>query len=391
MDDVIPSALDLARHLEGELGPTVLVGGAPRDLLLGRSCRDVDLAVSAPLQALVEARPGTRLVGRPPRQSALLPWRGRRFEIVSLQGLSLEEELARRDLTVNALALTTGGRFVDVCGGGQDLALGRLRFNGSARERLSEDPLRALRIFRFAATLPAFSVDRASFEAASAVDLASTAPDRLGGELLRAASGDLPLFLEHLGRSGLLERAYPVLSPLAGDIGEKTIRRLKRLGPLSSDVAFRLAALLLDIPRDRALAEALVSWRWPREIAATVRRLLADGAPRPGEPLFAGRHLRWRPRERQGLFLLARAGLDGDAEGRRWFEERKRALAAELSDGGKRLFDGLDVMAVLALPPGRAVGQVLDDLDDARAGGAIATRAEALAWLEARKRRGDVP
>lgn len=390
MGGVIPSALDLARHLERELGPTVLVGGAPRDLLLGRPCHDVDLAVSVSLPVLAGFWPGTRLVGRPLRQSALLPWEGRRFEIVSLQGLSLEEELARRDLTVNALALTTEGRFIDVCGGGRDLALGHLRFNGSPRERLAEDPLRALRLFRFSATLPAFAVDETSFEAASAADLASTAPDRLGGELLRAASGDLPLFLEQLGRSGLLERAYPVLSPLAGDIGEKTIRRLNRLRPLSTDIAFRLAALLLDIPRDGALDEALASWRWPREIAATVRRLLGDGALRDGKALFAGRHLRWSPRERQGLFLLARAGLDGDAEGQRWFEERKRALAAEPSDG-ERLFDGLDVMAVLALPPGKAVGQILDALDDARAQGAIATRAEALAWLEARKERGIFP
>ena len=361
MEDLISSALDLTRHLERRW-PTALVGGAPRDLLLGQICHDVDLVTAAPLEALVEALSGTRLIGEPPRQSALLPWRGHFHEVVSLGGLSLEEELARRDLTVNALALTSDGALIDVCGGGRDLALRRLRFNGSASDRLAEDPLRALRLLRFSATLPAFSVEPPSFVAASGADLSSTAPDRRGGELLRAAEGDLPLFVDLLENSGLLEQAYPVLAPLR----ERERKRLARLCALSSDVALRLAALLLDLPLDRALDEALRSWQWPRNVSATVRG-----------------HLAWSREERKNLFLLTLADVEDDGDGRRWLEARALALKMELAGlDGKKLLDGETVMAHLGLPPGRAIGKILGDLDDRRARGEITTQAQALAWLK---------
>lgn len=383
MKEVVRAAFDLARRFEAEDWPAALVGGAPRDLLLGRPCHDVDLVVDASLETLEERFSGTRILGHPPRRSALVPWRKHHFEVVSLGDRPLEEELSRRDFTINSLALTTDLKLVDPFGGGRDLASRRLRFNGSAETRLTEDPLRALRLFRFAATLPGFSIDGSSLRAAAEADLTATATERRGGELLRAASGNLPLFLQLLRRSGLLSKGYPPLTLLEEpEVGGRTDRRLHRLCPLSTDVSLRLATLLFDALPLPAIDEALADWQWPHEVAASVKRLLTDEALRNGEDLFAGRHMKWSRQERQRLFAFALAAVDDEKSGRRWIEARARALAAELRRlDEKRPLDGRDVMTALHCPPGPEIGRLLHALDEALARGEVTGREEALLWL----------
>ncbi|MBL3591938.1 MAG: CCA tRNA nucleotidyltransferase [Synergistaceae bacterium] len=391
MDLLLKQALHLASHLQKEGWPTVIVGGALRDLLLGRPLRDVDLATEAPLTALADHFDGTVLVGKPPRQSALVFWQGGRFEIVSHAGRSLDEELRRRDLTVNALALTPSLAFVDPWGAVVDIAARRLRFNGTASARLIEDPLRALRLFRFAATLEGFSLDETSREAADGADLTDVTADRRGGELLKAAEGNLSLFLSLLAQGGLLARAYPELASLAEDpLLTRTKRRLSRICPMTSDCALRLTALLLDGLSREEGAEALKRWQWPHALSRTVRRLLDDPSLRGEGPLLRGRHLRWNAEDRQRLLLLAAADSDDEQSRRRWIEGILRTLTAE--EKGlfqSRLVTGREAASALGRPPGPVLGEALRELDDALARDELTgDREEALGWLAswARKR-----
>ena len=103
--DPIRSGLTLARNLTLRGFPTVLVGGAVRDLLLGLPPRDADLATAAPPEILEDLFPSLRRLDRPGGTTFLLPGPGGIHETTSLHPHTLEEDLARRDLTVNALAL----------------------------------------------------------------------------------------------------------------------------------------------------------------------------------------------------------------------------------------------------------------------------------------------
>ena len=154
-------------------GRVYLVGGAVRDYLLEREVTDYDFATPLTpeeVEALVRAS-GRRpyLVGkrfgtvgfRLPasdgyryievttyRQENYTP--GSRKPAVEFT-LDLEEDLARRDFTINALALSVDGTICDPFGGQADLAAGIIRAVGNPKERFREDPLRILRAVRFAA------------------------------------------------------------------------------------------------------------------------------------------------------------------------------------------------------------------------------------------------
>ncbi|MCR5826427.1 MAG: tRNA nucleotidyltransferase, partial [Oscillospiraceae bacterium] len=145
------------------------VGGCVRDALLGRSPDDWDLTVDAPPEQTLA------LFGSAAHPTGLrhgtvtLAVQGHAVEVTTMRrdGVyrdnrhpervfftgSIEEDLARRDFTVNAMALTPEGKVIDPFGGRGDLNAGVLRCVGEARQRFDEDALRILRLLRFAARL----------------------------------------------------------------------------------------------------------------------------------------------------------------------------------------------------------------------------------------------
>jgi hypothetical protein len=164
MKERLPSAVHALWGFFAAAGiPAWIVGGCVRDLLLGRSFADVDFVADAPAEvilALVEhwgkkrfGRFEGTLVGKPPAATVLLAVEGTGVEIAPLVGGSLEADLGRRDFTVNAMAMDLKGALGAPFGGRGDLKEKRLRFTGSAADRLAEDPIRALRFCRFAAEL----------------------------------------------------------------------------------------------------------------------------------------------------------------------------------------------------------------------------------------------
>ena len=170
---------------------TWIVGGALRDELLGRPVRDVDIAVAGDPAPV--ARAVAESVGGPVFRlsEAFGAWRaidrrrGRVFDVSPLQADTIEEDLARRDFTVNAMARAVaaeglaatvealagdalpGGDLVDPLGGRADLDARVLRVLGP--QAYEQDPLRPLRLARFAAELgfePDPQTERLTAEAA---------------------------------------------------------------------------------------------------------------------------------------------------------------------------------------------------------------------------------
>src|SRR4051812_43469612 len=205
-------ALELARSALGG-APVWVVGGAVRDRLLGRQTEDVDLAVEGdpgPVAAtLRRAAPhGTAAFQLSDEFGA---WRvvsgdhAWHIDVNPLRG-DLEADLRARDVTINAMAEPlAGGEVIDPTGGRQDLAAGRLR---AASERaFADDPLRTLRLARFACELD-LSVEARTAELAraSAVELTRVAPERVLAELKRiVASPRSRAGIELAAELGVLE------------------------------------------------------------------------------------------------------------------------------------------------------------------------------------------
>ena len=269
--------------------PAWVVGGTVRDELLGRPLRDVDLAVvgnpEPPARAIAAAvgGPAFRL------SEAFGAWRvierdGERvYDVSPLQGETIEQDLARRDFTVNAMARPlSGDGLIDPQGGKADLEARTLRVLGP--EAYGDDPLRPLRLARFAAELR-FAADpeteRLTREAAPRVREAS--PERQFAEVRRLVLA--PGVLDGLAladRLGLLEAALPDVAELHGveqshfhhlDVYEHTIEVLAR----QIELERRLAELFPELePRLRTAVEEPLADELTRLEAIRFGALLHD-------------------------------------------------------------------------------------------------------------------
>ncbi len=200
-----------------------LVGGALRDRLLGQPTSDYDVAVRGepgPLArelaksasghpfALSDTFGGWRVVARDHS------WQ---VDLLPLTGATIEEDLGRRDLTVNAIAQPlSGGGYVDPFSGLEDLRLRTLRM--VSRGAFADDPLRTLRLARLASEL-GFAVDAetASVAALSAPGLRDVAPERVFAELKRIVCSERALDgLELMDELAVTEVILPEVAGLHG-------------------------------------------------------------------------------------------------------------------------------------------------------------------------------
>ncbi len=204
-----------------------LVGGALRDRLLGRTTGDFDV-VLAPGDLTVERT--ARALGRAAGgvafalSDAFGAWRvvdhSRQWQVdlTPLEGETIESDLGRRDLTVNAIAQRLAGDapLVDPCGGLADLDARRLR--PVSDDAFARDPLRTMRLARLAAEL-GFSVEPATLDLArtSAPGLASISVERVFAELRRLLSSDRALVgLELMDTAMITGIVIPELAALRG-------------------------------------------------------------------------------------------------------------------------------------------------------------------------------
>lgn len=233
MDQRYPIPTDVAElcgKLDGEGFETCPVGGAVRDLVLGRQPEDWDVATAA-LPAVTAslfggaARPtglphGTVTVDTGRRRVEVTTFRvegpysdGRRPDWVEFTR-SLEADLARRDFTMNAMALDGQGRLVDPFGGAEDLRRGIIRTVGDPERRFREDGLRLYRAARFAAQLELVLGERERETLLAHPEWGSpVSAERVRIELERGLCAAAPQRLEVLFSGGLLDRFCPRCAP----------------------------------------------------------------------------------------------------------------------------------------------------------------------------------
>jgi tRNA nucleotidyltransferase/poly(A) polymerase len=217
-----------------------LVGGAVRDLILGREARDWDLATDArPEEVIALFRGG-------PRKWPVIPtgikhgtvtvcYRGRSMEVTTFRteseysdgrrpdrvrfAAAIEEDLSRRDFTMNAAALSLPrGELRDPFDGAGDIKRRIIRCVGNPGERFSEDGLRPLRALRFASQL-GFEVEAATLEAVPpALEVsARVSPERVRDEFDKIIASPKPsTALVLMEKTGLLELFFPELAACRG-------------------------------------------------------------------------------------------------------------------------------------------------------------------------------
>ncbi len=192
-----------------------LVGGAVRDLLFNREPKDWDLVVDLNIEAIKELT-GGKVVGPKGRQVCVFSRCGRVFQVAPLTGGSLAEDLARRDFTVNAMASDPDGEISDPFGGLEDLRDGRLCFVPEVEARLEEDPLRAIRLCRFSASLglvPSKSdfIRTGTFVRDHGDLFAGLSPHRVGGEIMKGLAFPV-VFMKEMDGLGLRDLYFPPMN-----------------------------------------------------------------------------------------------------------------------------------------------------------------------------------
>jgi tRNA nucleotidyltransferase (CCA-adding enzyme) len=260
------------------------VGGCVRDALLGRPVNDRDWVVvgATPAQMLAA---GYRPVGKdfpvflhPVTHEEYALARTERktapgyhgFTFHAAPEVTLEEDLARRDLTINAIARAADGTLIDPFGGRRDLAARVLRHVGPA---FAEDPVRILRVARFAARFDGFGIAdethalmRAMVEAG---EVDALVPERVWQELSRGLMETAPArMIETLHDCGALARLLPELDRLWGvpqradhhpevDTGVHMLLVIDAAARLGAALPARWAALLHDLGKGETAAAVL--------------------------------------------------------------------------------------------------------------------------------------
>ncbi len=272
---VPPEAAAILARLE-QAGQTAwLVGGCVRDHLLGRPIHDWDIATSALPEEVVALFPktvptglrhGTVTVLQGGLQAEVTTFRtdlgysdGRRPDGVRFVS-TIEDDLARRDFTINAMAMDRQGRLLALYGGLDDLAVRQIRCGGDPDRRCGEDALRMLRALRFSAQL-GFSVEEHTRDAISrCAPLAEKlSAERVRDEVEKALCSPRPQAVSEMAALGLLARVGLTDPPdLAG------------LTALPPEPVYRWAGFLRA-----SKLESLAGWKLPKAVSRTAGTAVA--------------------------------------------------------------------------------------------------------------------
>ena len=247
-----------------------VVGGCVRDSLLGRVPGDWDITTAARPEQVHEALAGIPVLNTGLQHGTVTAVvEGLRLEITTFRtegqysdhrrpdrvtfAQSIEEDLSRRDFTVNAMAFSPETGIIDPFGGQSDLQKGILRAVGDPQKRFDEDALRILRGLRFAARL-GFAIEPATAQAMFAQKelLLALAPERVQAELLPLLCAPCAVAVLRQYRD-IFAVVLPELVPTFGfdqqnkhhlyDVWEHTLRTMEHIAP---EPALRLVMLLHD-------------------------------------------------------------------------------------------------------------------------------------------------
>ncbi|WP_408633909.1 CCA tRNA nucleotidyltransferase [Pseudobutyrivibrio ruminis] len=248
------------------------VGGCVRDCILGKIPHDWDITTSAlpeQVKALFERTFDTGIEHG--TVTVLLHGEGYEVTTYRVDGkyedgrhpkevtftASLEEDLKRRDFTINAMAYNDTRGLVDLFGGEQDLENGIIKAVGNPTERFTEDALRMLRALRFSAQL-GFEIEPATYEAIKtlAPTLDRISAERIQVELVKLITSDHPERIRNVYETGLTDVFFPEFNDMMAcdqvnkhhmyTVGEHTIVALNNV---KADKVLRLTMLLHDVAK----------------------------------------------------------------------------------------------------------------------------------------------
>lgn len=388
------------------------VGGCIRDALLARPSNDIDIVVGPggeDLPRAVAARIGGSFFPLDEERGharVALKGEGDICDFAPLQGGTIAADLALRDFTINALAVSCApGNLLDPLDGAVDLAQRVIR--ACSADAFAADPLRIVRAYRFAAHLD-FDIHAATLALIPdhAPLLATVAGERIRDELIRML--DLPHAVSsvlQMTRAGVMGAIFGT-DDLPADTAAGVLGRVEALcGDLSlfgTDAELVRARLQQEAQPGitiRALAKlaAFLNGAGIPAGTASQRLMLGKTATRLLELLCSSARLIWpapaaapdphalftlfRHREPAGCEQLILPLAEGILP-----EDGCRHLATYLTHhhiprGGLLLLTGDDIMTLLGLPPGRQVGEAVELLRAAQSTGEVRTRAEAQRYL----------
>jgi tRNA nucleotidyltransferase (CCA-adding enzyme) len=418
---IAPGALSVCKRLRDSGRRAWVVGGSVRDLLLGRDAGDWDIATDALPKEMMRIFSHAIPTGIEHGTVTVLAG-GTPYEVTTLRGETtytdgrhpdavvfvddIAADLARRDFTVNAIAIDpVNGEIIDPWGGMRDLEQRILRAVGNPLDRFTEDGLRPLRAARFAATLE-LEIEPATLAAIEPAlgTYRKVSAERIRDELVKAMKASKPSRAFDIMRmTGMLAVSLPEMLQAVGceqnhfhayDVWQHSLATLDACG---GDAPLRFAALLHDVgkPRTREVSDKTHDFTFyhheivgAKMAAVILERLRFSNEERARIVGLIEHHLvcytpEWSDaavrrfvrrvgKERLAdIFALNRAdvrskGTDASADlaATDELEARVASVVAAKDALSVRdlVVDGQDVMRELRIGPGRKVGEVLECL-----------------------------
>lgn len=408
-----------------------IVGGAVRDILMGKAVYDWDFTTNATPDQMLELFDNAYytndfgMVGIPSQKETERP-----FEITTFRtesgysdarrpdkvewGKTLEEDLQRRDFTINSMALkildlkATEFELIDPFNGQKDLKFKLIRAVGDPNERFSEDALRMMRAVRIASEL-GFLIEEGTFEAikANVARIHKVSGERIRDELIKTLASLHPyegmvIFKNSLLMQEILpemEKTFGVEQKSPGrhhiyDVGTHSLLSLKFVSERNKDPIVRLATLIHDVGKPQTfkkLETGTITFYNHEIISAKIAKRIADGlrfSNKDKDKLWRlVRYHQFSVDERQTDSALRRfirkVGLDlvtdmldlrigdrlgGGAQETSWRLEEFKKRLIEVQKQPFTVHDlkisGFDVMKELEIEPSPKVGKALQTLFD---------------------------
>ena len=402
-----------------------LVGDPARDVAMGIHPSSLSVVVSScDLKALAASLGQGTIMGTEAFPTLHISIRDTRVEISCMRGSSIEEELSKRDFSMNAMAIRSDGAFVDPFNGRHDVRNSLVRITGDDIDLVRNDPIRIVRMLRFAAELGMnifwkSESDVRVFIANNPDKIKNTPPERWGREIVNGMSlcpydfiyrcdrySLLPFFLNELER--LKEIKISANKTLFNHIMD-TLRIvqdfLSRRKHRDNDMAFSLAMLfhhagavsnqpLDELKTAEIAASHLRAWNITLDTINTVsfiiKKYRSFYQSQTEEQLAAEvmKHClevvdmtidfaicNARADDLKNVELLVANKWKLGEVARRYEEAKRRA------DGNMRYMTGDEIMKTLDIKPGKVVGEILNELGIAVGAGIVSSKKEAVEWV----------
>ncbi|WMJ18840.1 CCA tRNA nucleotidyltransferase [Geobacillus kaustophilus] len=391
-------ALGIIRQLKRHGYEAYFVGGAVRDLLIGRPIGDVDIATSALPEEVMRLFPKTIDVGSK-HGTVVVVHEGTAYEVTTFRTdgdyedhrrpesvtfvRSLEEDLKRRDFTMNAIAMDERGTIIDPFGGQEAIERRLICTVGAADERFREDALRMMRAVRFVSQLGfALAEDTKSAIVQNAPLMAHISVERMTMEMEKLLAGPfvaeaLPLLADtglFAYLPGLAEKEQLLRSAAACRWPWLTKREER----------WALLCRALDVKDIRPFLRA---WKLPNKVIDEAGAILAalDDVPRP--EAWTNEQLFLAGLERVLSVEAVRAALCGAPSEPHHEELRRRFAALPIKTKGELAVNGKDVIRWAGKPAGPWVKETLDAIWRAVVSSEVENEKERIyAWLMERNR-----